>query len=62
LIGYAAGQCHALAFCNGSDTGGSLRPTSQDVSFLGLGFLGMTPSTFDRKYQSSCFQAGVASE
>jgi hypothetical protein len=38
-----------------------VRP-SQDVSFFGLGFLAITPSSFDRKYQSSCFQAGVASE
>jgi hypothetical protein len=35
---------------------------SQDVSFFGLRFLAITPSTFDCKYQSSCFQAGVASE
>jgi hypothetical protein len=62
LIGYVAGQCHALAFCNGSDTGGSLVQPSQDMSFYGLGFLAITPSIFDRKYQSSCFQAGVASE
>jgi len=61
LIGYAAGQCHALALCNGSGTGGSLLPTESGRLVLRLGFLAITP-TFDRKYQSSCFQAGVASE